>query len=94
MDWDTVSFVTGSQIRFKILIELNKKKATPSELAKLLKYPISHISTTLSELEEKELVICLTKERRKNKYFDISKKGRELLKFINKETRTDFTSEK
>jgi DNA-binding transcriptional regulator GbsR (MarR family) len=90
IDWDIVSFVTSSTIRFKVLIELNKAKLTPSNLAEKLHYPISHISTTLSELEEKELVKCLTKKRRKNKFFTITDAGKKILDFINKETSVTF----
>jgi len=86
--WDLVSFVTSSTIRFKVLIELNKTKLTPSNLAVQLHYPISHISSTLKSLEEHDLIECLTKKRRKNKFFTITEKGQMILDFINKETRT------
>ena len=92
IDWDIVSFVTSSTIRFKVLIALNKEKLIPSDLARKLHYPISHISSTLSALEEKELIECLTKKRRKNKFFTITEQGKRILDFINKETNT--TSEK
>ncbi|MBD3191170.1 MAG: winged helix DNA-binding protein [Candidatus Heimdallarchaeota archaeon] len=90
VDWDIVSFVTSSTIRFKVLIELNKAKLTPSNLAEKLHYPISHISSTLTALQEKELVECLTKRRRKNKFFTITEKGKKTLNFINKETNVTF----
>ena len=86
IDWDIVSFVTSSTIRFKILIELNKGKYTPSNLAKNLHYPISHISSTIKSLENQELILCLTKKRRKNKFYYITEKGKKILEFINKET--------
>ena len=90
VDWDIVSFVTSSTIRFKVLITLNKEKLIPSELASKLHYPISHISSTLKALEEQGLVDCLTKRRRKNKFFTITEKGKKILEFINKETSTTF----
>jgi len=85
MDWNLVSFVTSSRLRFKILIELNKSKKTPSELSRIIKSPISHISSTMKELEEKNLIKCLTPERRKNKFYEITEFGKELLEFISKE---------
>lgn len=90
VDWDIVSFVTSSTIRFKVLIALNKEKLIPSELAKKFHYPISHISSTLKDLEEKKLVVCLTKMRRKNKFFTITEEGKRILEFINRETSTTF----
>ena len=85
MDWNLVSFVTGSKLRFKLLIELNKSKKTPSELAHAAKTPMSHISSTLRDLEKRKLVICLTPERRKNKFYSITNLGKDVLEFISKE---------
>jgi len=92
MDWNLISFVTSSKLRFKILIELNKSKKTPSELAHLTKSPISHVSSTMKELEEKNLIKCLTPERRKNKFYETTGFGKELLDFISKETKRRPTS--
>lgn len=86
MDWDSVSFVMSGKLRFRILIELKNSHKTPSDLATLFKVPISHISKTIKELEEKDLVKCLTPERRKMKLYMITKKGIEILNEINKIT--------
>jgi len=63
MDWNLISFVTSSKLRFKIL-----------------------------ELEEKNLIKCLTPERRKNKFYETTGFGKELLDFISKETKRRPTS--
>ena len=63
MDWNLVSFVTSGKTRFQILIELNKKETIPSELANIIGVPISHISMSIKELEDKNLIKCLTPER-------------------------------
>ncbi|MGQ4876558.1 MAG: winged helix-turn-helix domain-containing protein [Promethearchaeia archaeon] len=86
VDWELISYITSSTIRFKILIELNKKQNIPSRLAKSLNIPISHISKTLTELESHQLVNCLTPNRRKGKFFSITNKGKDILKQINKIT--------
>lgn len=93
MDWNLVSFVVSSNLRFKVLIELNKGKKTPTELAKITKQSISHVSTSLKELEEKKLVRCLTPERRKGKYYEVTDLGRQTLNFISKETKTSTSQE-
>ncbi|MFH1324931.1 MAG: winged helix DNA-binding protein [Nanoarchaeota archaeon] len=82
-----MSYVMSSKPRFRILTELRKGNKIPTELAKILDSPISHISTTLKELEIKELVECLTSERRKNKFFKITNKGEGVLGDIGKETK-------
>ena len=87
MDWNLISYVMSGKLRFRILTELRKGNQTPTALAKLINSPISHISTTLKELESKELVECLTSERRKNKFFKISGKGEEVLEDIGRETK-------
>lgn len=87
MDWNLISLITSSKIRFKVLTRLNKSKFIPTELSKDLDIHISAISRTLSELSEKELISCLTDKRTKFKYYEISDKGKEILKNINDETK-------
>ncbi|MBI2558144.1 hypothetical protein HYW20_02370 [Candidatus Woesearchaeota archaeon] len=89
MDWNLISLITSSKIRFKVLTRLNKSKFTPTELSKELEIHISAISRTLSELTEKELINCLTDKRTKFKYYGISEKGKEILKKINEETKVN-----
>lgn len=88
MDWDLISFITSSKIRFKLLTLLNKKKSTPTSLSKKMDVHVSAVSRTLTELSEKELINCLTDKRTKFKYYEISDKGKELLKKIHEETDT------
>lgn len=82
MDWNTVSFVMSGKPRIRILIELKNGQKTPSELAGILKIPRSHVSKTIKELEEKDLIKCLTPERRKMKLYTISDQGKEILSNI------------
>lgn len=86
MDWDLISYAMSGKLRFRVLTELRKGNKIPTELAKITNSPISHISTTLKELEYKGLIECLTSERRKNKFFQITDKGENILDNINKET--------
>lgn len=86
MDWAVVSFVMSSKPRFKVLIELFQGKSTPSKLADALGFPSSHVSKALSELSEKGLVRCLTPERRKTKFYEITEEGTKCIAEINKMT--------
>ena len=88
MDWDLISFITSSKIRFKLLTLLNKQKYTPTSLSKKVDVHVSAISRTLKELSEKELINCLTEKRTKFKYYEISDKGKVLLTKIHEETDT------
>jgi len=89
MEWDLISLITSSKIRFKLLTRLNKSRYTPTELSKDLGIHISAVSRALSELTEKELIKCLTDKRTKFKYYQISEKGKKILKKINEETRVN-----
>ena len=89
MDWDLISYITSSKVRFKLLTTLNKSKHTPTDLSKSLEIHISAISRALSELVDKELIACLTDKRTKYKYYEISDKGKQLLKNVNEETKTN-----
>jgi len=84
MDWNSISFVMSGKLRFRILIELKNSQKTPSNLASSLKVPRSHISKTLKELEDRDLIVCLTPERRKMKFYTITNKGKKILNEISK----------
>ena len=81
-DWDLISFVKSSDKRLRILSLLKNSVFTPSDLSTNLSIPISHVSSTLSELMENKIVICLTPDRRKTKLFIITEKGIKVLSKI------------
>jgi predicted transcriptional regulator len=86
VDWETVSYVFSSELRFKTLVELSKSKYTPKQLSLFLKQPISHVSKALSELRIKGLVKCLTPNAKKARLYTITKNGNQVLDEISKLT--------
>jgi len=86
VDWETVSYAFSSELRLKILLELSKSKNTPKQLSLSLKQPISHVSKSLKELTTKGLVECLTPNRKKARFYSITKHGNQVLDEINKLT--------
>ena len=76
--WDLVSFVKRSSQRSKIL-SLLKKPMTPSEIAKATGMYLTHVSRTLRELRERNLVECLTPEERVGRYYRLTKLGKKIL---------------
>ena len=82
MDEEDIAYIIKTKIRFHILIKLKDKNKTPKELCED-KYYITHISSNLKDLTEKGYVICLNPSDRKNKKFTLTKKSKELLKFLN-----------
>ena len=85
-DWDLISFVKSSDKRLRILSLLKNSVFTPSDISTNLSIPISHVSSTLSELMENRIVICLTPERRKTKLLQITDKGLKVLSKIDEIT--------
>lgn len=85
-DWDLISFVKASDKRFRILLMLKSSVNTPSDVSTKLSVPISHVSSTLSELVGNKLVVCLTPERRKTKLYKTTDKGVQILSKIDEIT--------
>ena len=92
-DWDLISFVKSSDKRLRILSLLKNSVFTPSDISTNLSIPISHVSSTLSELMENRIVICLTPERRKTKLFKITDKGIKVLSKIDEITGGNIVDE-
>jgi len=87
MDWEIVSFVLSSDLRFRVLLQLRESNLTPTQISNSLGYPLSHISKTLAELQTKELIACLTPARRKGRLFSITQMGNEVLDEVNRITK-------
>ncbi len=77
--WDLLSFIQGKD-RKLTLKELAQGPKTPSQIAESSEKHLSHISRALRELEEKELAECKNPEANKNRFYEITEKGEELLK--------------
>ncbi|MBS3155446.1 winged helix-turn-helix transcriptional regulator [Candidatus Woesearchaeota archaeon] len=82
-DYELLSFIQGSR-RKSVLSVLNEGVKTPKEIAEKCKISISNVSNTLSELVEKKLVICKNPNSHIYKYYEITNRGKELLKEIDK----------
>ncbi len=92
-DWDLISLVKSSDKRLRILSMLKNSVSTPSDISSKLGIPISHVSSTLSELIEHKIVICLTPERRKTKLYKITEKGLKILSKIDEITGGSISEE-
>ncbi len=86
VDWEVISFVLSSDLRFKVLLQLNGGESTPSELAHALGAPISHVSKALHELADRELVKCLTPTRKRTRFYGITESGKSVLSEIHRVT--------
>ncbi len=82
VDWDLIGYIKASKYRHLIITALSAKHKTPKELSEDLSFYISHVSTILRELVDKELVVCLNPKRRKGKLFALSEEGKKILNYI------------
>jgi len=82
-DYNLIIFLLRGSRRRAIFKSLEKSPKIPKEIASECKISISNVSNTLPELIERGLVICKNPEDHYYKYYEITKKGRELIKDIN-----------
>lgn len=84
MDWDKYGFVNASKYRKDIVLSLHNKPKTPKELKEETEYYLSHVSNTLKDLSEKEIVKCLTEGRSKGRIYGLTELGKEIAEQIKK----------
>jgi len=77
-----IGYIKASNYRKNIIKSLENKKLTPVEMAKETCIPLSHVSNTLAELLEKDLVVCLTPKLKKGRLYELTTTGKEVLKDI------------
>ncbi len=78
--WYLLGKVEASKYRKEILKSLLEKPKIPTALQKEINIKLSHISRALKELMDDNLIICLTPQLRKNKFYSITKLGKSILK--------------
>ena len=76
---EDVSFLERSKIRVTVMQNL-EKPSTPTRSSKLLKLHRSAISRAILELEGKDFVKCLNPSDRRARFYQITDKGKKLLK--------------
>lgn len=81
IDYSLISFIVRAKRR-KTILENLKKPKTPKEIAIELKISISNVSNSLAELKNKGLVKCKNPKDHLFKFYEITKKGKLLLKKI------------
>jgi DNA-binding PadR family transcriptional regulator len=81
MSWEDVSYIIRGKNRKSVILELETPK-TPTMLARTLKTSMPNISRTLTQLQNKGFVTCLTPEERVGKIYSLTDKGKETLKKI------------
>lgn len=74
----------ASDYREQVLLSLAGKAKPPKEVAEETGYYLSHVSNTLSELEDHDMVECLTPDRRKGRLWAATDIGNEIVEELNR----------
>ncbi len=82
-NWDDISFMISSKHRKPILKLLDNPK-TPTQIRNETNLHFNQVSRTLIELEKKGFVKCLTPSQKLNRFYQITDKGKKILKFLSK----------
>jgi len=86
LDWERYGHVIASSYRTRIVLLLLKGPKTPKKLAVDSGLYLSHVSTTLKDLLQKEIVVCLTPKLRRGKIFDLTEIGKIIASSIIKDS--------
>ena len=80
--WELIGYVKISPIRMKTLKSLKTEFLMPSEIARTTGLRTTQISNALSDLKEKNLVICMNETAKKGRIYQNTPLGLEILKRI------------
>ena len=82
--WELIGYVKVSPIRMKTLKSLKTDFLMPSEIAKTTGLRTTQISSALSDLKERNLVVCKNESAKKGRIYQNTSLGLEILKRIEK----------
>lgn len=80
---EEIEYINRSQYRIKVMKSLDGEVKIPSEIANDTEIFQNHISNTLRQLKEHELIECINPEVRKGRLYRLTDKGEEVTKNIN-----------
>ena len=75
-----VGYIQVSTYRTKVMKSLDGEVKIPSKIAKDTDILQNHMSATLKQLKEHELVECINPEVRKGRLYRLTKKGENIIK--------------
>ena len=70
---EEIDYINRFQYRLKVMKSLDGEVKIPSEIAKDTEIFQNHISNTLKQLKEHELIECINPEVRKGKLYRLTK---------------------
>ena len=78
-----ISYVKISKYRTKVMMSLDGEVKIPSQIAKDANIYQNHISNTLRQLKDHNLVECINPEVKKGRLYRLTDKGENIISKIN-----------
>lgn len=75
-------YIEASTYRTKVIKALHKAPQMPTKIAKDTGIRPNHISMTLNQLKNKQLIKCINEEARKGRIYKLTETGKEIQKII------------
>jgi predicted transcriptional regulator len=76
------AYMKISSYRLKTLNALYEGDKNPTQISKTTGIRVTHTSNVLRDFKDRDIVICLNEDRRKNRVYQLTDLGREIAEFI------------
>jgi len=83
--WKLVGYVISSKYRKEVLFHLFSSPNIPSQIALKISKHAVHVSRAIKELQNKELIYCITPKAKKGRVYAITDIGKKVVETIPKE---------
>lgn len=82
-DWDRVGYVTASQYREIVLLELRERPQKPTDLATATDCDIANISRALTQLADEGVVdLLVSEDRKKGRIYGLTDAGERVAEYL------------
>ncbi len=78
-------YVKNSTYRVKAIKAIGPNTKTPTQISADSNILTNHISKTLGELKDKNMIECINEDARKGRLYRLTKKGHQIYKDLNTE---------
>jgi len=78
-----LAFIKSGKYRIKVMRYIrDNNMVTPNDISQSMDVILPQVSRTLSELENKEIILCTTPNRNKGRIYRLTEKGKKILDFL------------
>ena len=85
MNWDLVGYLKSSDYRLICICSLSSGPKTPSDIVDEEDIRPEYVSRALSNLRDKNLVNCMTPNRKKGRIYRLTQEGKSIIEEMERE---------